>query len=55
MSNKRTGQWCGGWWAIADTPANINAMDKYEVSKAIEALKADEEPNYPPLPDEEPF
>lgn len=36
-------------------PANINAMDKFEVSRAIEALKANEEPNFPPMPDEEPF
>ena len=36
-------------------PINIDSMDKFEVSRAIEALKANDEPEYPPLPDEEPF
>jgi hypothetical protein len=36
-------------------PLNLNTMDKFEVSRAIEALKANEEPNYPPVTDEEPF
>jgi len=36
-------------------PINIDQMDKYEVSRAIEALKAGEQPEEIPLPDEEPF
>jgi hypothetical protein len=36
-------------------PVNIDQMDKYEVSRAIEALKAGEQPEEIPLPDEEPF
>ena len=36
-------------------PINIDSMDKFEVSRAIEALKANDEPDYPPLPEEEPF
>ena len=36
-------------------PANIAEMDKYEVSRAIEALKAGEQPEEIPLPEEEPF
>lgn len=36
-------------------PLNIDSMDKFEVSRAIEALKANDEPEYPPLPEEEPF
>lgn len=36
-------------------PLNVDSMDKFEVSRAIEALKANEEPDYPPLPEEEPF
>ena len=36
-------------------PVNIDSMDKYEVSRAIEALKAGEQPEEIPLPDEEPF
>lgn len=36
-------------------PANIDGMDKFEVSRAIEALKAGEQPEEIPLPDEEPF
>ena len=36
-------------------PANIDQMDKFEVSRAIEALKAGEQPEEVPLPDEEPF
>ena len=36
-------------------PANIGDMDKFEVSRAIEALKAGEQPEEIPLPEEEPF
>jgi hypothetical protein len=36
-------------------PLNIDSMDKFEVSRAIEALKAGEQPEETPLPDEEPF
>jgi len=36
-------------------PVNIAEMDKFEVSRAIEALKAGEQPEEIPLPDEEPF
>ena len=36
-------------------PANIAEMDKFEVSRAIEALKAGEQPEEIPLPEEEPF
>jgi len=36
-------------------PVNIADMDKYEVSRAIEALKAGEQPEEIPLPAEEPF
>jgi hypothetical protein len=36
-------------------PVNIDQMDKFEVSRAIEALKAGEQPEEIPLPDEEPF
>ena len=36
-------------------PLNIDQMDKFEVSRAIEALKAGEAPEEIPLPDEEPF
>lgn len=36
-------------------PLNTDSMDKFEVSRAIEALKANDEPDYPPLPEEEPF
>jgi len=36
-------------------PVNIADMDKFEVSRAIEALKAGEAPEEIPLPDEEPF
>ena len=36
-------------------PANIADMDKFEVSRAIEALKAGEQPEEIPLPEEEPF
>ena len=36
-------------------PVNIDQMDKYEVSRAIEALKAGNEPEEIPLPPEEPF
>ena len=36
-------------------PVNIDHMDKYEVSRAIEALKAGNEPEEIPLPPEEPF
>ena len=36
-------------------PANIGEMDKFEVSRAIEALKAGEQPEEIPLPEEEPF
>ena len=36
-------------------PVNIADMDKYEVSRAIEALKAGEQPEIIPLPEEEPF
>jgi hypothetical protein len=36
-------------------PVNIDQMDKYEVSRAIEALKAGEQPEEISLPDEEPF
>jgi hypothetical protein len=36
-------------------PVNIAEMDKFEVSRAIEALKAGEAPEEIPLPDEEPF
>ena len=36
-------------------PLNTDQMDKFEVSRAIEALKANDEPDYPPLPEEEPF
>ena len=36
-------------------PVNIDQMDKFEVSRAIEALKAGEQPDEIPLPDEEPF
>lgn len=36
-------------------PVNIADMDKFEVSRAIEALKAGEQPEEIPLPDEEPF
>lgn len=35
-------------------PTNIDQMDKFEVSRAIEALKAGEEESIP-LPEEEPF
>ena len=36
-------------------PVNIAEMDKFEVSQAIEALKAGEQPEEIPMPDEEPF
>ena len=36
-------------------PVNIAEMDKFEVSRAIEALKAGEQPEEIPLPEEEPF
>jgi hypothetical protein len=36
-------------------PVNIADMDKFEVSRAIEALKAGEQPEEIPLPEEEPF
>ena len=36
-------------------PVNIDQMDKFEVSRAIEALKAGQQPEEIPLPDEEPF
>jgi hypothetical protein len=36
-------------------PVNIDQMDKFEVSRAIEALKAGEQPEEIPLPEEEPF
>ena len=36
-------------------PVNIDQMDKFEVSRAIEALKAGEQPEEIPLLDEEPF
>lgn len=36
-------------------PLNIDQMDKFEVSRGIEALKNGSEPEMPPLPDEEPF
>ena len=36
-------------------PVNIDSMDKFEVSRGIEALKQGSEPDLPPLPDEEPF
>lgn len=36
-------------------PHNIDQMDKFEVSRGIEALKNGAEPDLPPLPDEEPF
>jgi hypothetical protein len=36
-------------------PVNIDQMDKFEVSRAIEALKAGEQPEEIPMPDEEPF
>lgn len=36
-------------------PVNIGQMDKFEVSRAIEALKAGEQPEEIALPDEEPF
>lgn len=36
-------------------PVNIDQMDKFEVSRAIEALKAGEQPDEIPLPEEEPF
>jgi hypothetical protein len=36
-------------------PLNIDQMDKFEVSRGIEALKNGGEPEMPPLPDEEPF
>ena len=36
-------------------PVNIDSMDKFEVSRGIEALKNGAEPDLPPLPDEEPF
>lgn len=36
-------------------PVNIAEMDKFEVSRAIEALKAGDQPEEIPLPDEEPF
>ena len=36
-------------------PLNLDSMDKYEVSRAIEALKNGAEPELPPLSDEEPF
>jgi len=36
-------------------PANIADMDKFEVSRAIEVLKAGEQPKEIPLPEEEPF
>jgi hypothetical protein len=36
-------------------PVNIADMDKFEVSRAIEALKAGEQPEEIPMPEEEPF
>lgn len=36
-------------------PLNIDQMDKFEVSRGIEALKNGNEPDLPPLPEEEPF
>ncbi len=36
-------------------PVNIDSMDKFEVSRGIEALKNGAEPDLPPLPEEEPF
>lgn len=36
-------------------PLNIDRMDKFEVSRGIEALKNGGEPDLPPMPDEEPF
>lgn len=36
-------------------PLNIDQMDKYEVSRGIEALKNGGEPDLPPMPEEEPF
>lgn len=36
-------------------PLNIDQMDKFEVSRGIEALKNNQEPDLPPMPDEEPF
>lgn len=36
-------------------PLNIDQMDKFEVSRGIEALKNGSEPDLPPMPDEEPF
>lgn len=36
-------------------PLNIDQMDKFEVSRGIEALKNGGEIDLPPLPDEEPF
>lgn len=36
-------------------PLNIDQMDKFEVSRGIEALKNGTEPELPPMPDEEPF
>ena len=36
-------------------PVNIDSMDKFEVSRGIEALNNNQEPDLPPMPDEEPF
>ena len=36
-------------------PVNIADMDKFEVSRAIEALKAGDQPEEIPMPEEEPF